>query len=74
LEREGESFGAVSPQDLVFRIDAPRARRWNGCALYAGGWFNAIGGVSARVASWDGNTWAPLGSGVSGSSASGPAA
>ncbi|MEM7582377.1 MAG: hypothetical protein AAF560_03275, partial [Acidobacteriota bacterium] len=33
--------------------------------LYAGGVFNAIGGVAADyVASWDGTTWAPLGLGT----------
>ncbi len=36
-----------------------------GPALYAGGWFETAGGLSAsRIARWDGNEWTPLGSGV----------
>src|SRR4029434_7001236 len=36
-----------------------------GPALYAGGQFSAIGGVSAtNVAKWTGTTWAPLGDGL----------
>jgi hypothetical protein len=38
-----------------------------GPALYAGGAFTGAGGVSANhVARWDGSSWSPLGSGVSG--------
>jgi hypothetical protein len=38
-----------------------------GCALYAGGDFTTAGSVTAnRIAKWDGNQWAPLGSGMSG--------
>ncbi|MBK7644511.1 MAG: hypothetical protein IPJ19_15945 [Planctomycetes bacterium] len=38
-----------------------------GPKLYAGGWFQSIGGVSAHgVAAWNGSTWSPLGSGVNG--------
>ena len=37
----------------------------NGNILYASGPFRSIGGVQAnRIAQWDGNTWAPLGSGL----------
>jgi len=36
-----------------------------GTNLYAGGVFNAAGGINAtRVAKWDGIGWSPLGSGV----------
>jgi hypothetical protein len=36
-----------------------------GPALYAGGSFTGIGGVSANyIAKWDGSTWSPLGTGV----------
>jgi hypothetical protein len=39
-----------------------------GPALYAGGKFTTIGGVSAaRIARWDGASWAPLGAGITGS-------
>jgi hypothetical protein len=39
----------------------------SGPALYAGGTFNIAGGVAAeRIAKWNGSSWAPLGSGVSG--------
>ena len=42
-----------------------------GPALYAGGAFTTAGGVAANyVAKWDGSSWAPLGSGVSGTSSS----
>jgi trimeric autotransporter adhesin len=34
-----------------------------GPALYAGGSFTMVSGVSARVASWDGAAWSPLGGG-----------
>ncbi len=35
--------------------------------LIAGGWFTTAGGVGANyVAAWDGSTWSPLGSGLSG--------
>ena len=38
-----------------------------GTELYAGGQFETAGGVDAeRIASWDGNRWAPLGSGMDG--------
>jgi hypothetical protein len=37
----------------------------NGNSLYAGGPFRTIGGAQAnRIALWDGDTWAPLGSGI----------
>jgi hypothetical protein len=37
-------------------------------ALYAGGMFTSAGGESANsIARWDGSTWEPLGSGMSGS-------
>lgn len=37
-----------------------------GTALFAGGSFDAIGGVTAsHVARWDGSAWSPLGTGVS---------
>jgi hypothetical protein len=40
-----------------------------GSALYAGGAFTSAGGVTgtARIAKWNGTTWSPLGTGVSGS-------
>jgi hypothetical protein len=39
----------------------------SGPALYAGGIFEVAGGVPASgIAKWDGATWAPLGSGMSG--------
>ncbi len=39
----------------------------NGVALYTGGDFSLAGGVSANnVAKWNGQTWSPLGSGVTG--------
>ncbi|MCA9291257.1 MAG: hypothetical protein KDA25_09010, partial [Phycisphaerales bacterium] len=42
-----------------------------GEALYAGGRFLSIDGVAAsRVAKWDGTTWSPLGSGITGPTAS----
>jgi trimeric autotransporter adhesin len=38
-----------------------------GPALFVTGGFNTIGGVSAlRIARWDGHSWSPLGSGLSG--------
>ena len=38
-----------------------------GPALYVGGFFEAAGGVVARsIAKWDGTSWTPLGSGLSG--------
>jgi hypothetical protein len=37
----------------------------SGLAVYAGGYFTAIGGVAAsHVAKWDGNIWSPLGAGT----------
>jgi hypothetical protein len=40
-----------------------------GPALYAGGRFTAAGGVAAnRIARWDGTSWSPLGSGMTGGS------
>ncbi|MCA9285921.1 MAG: hypothetical protein KDA22_11930 [Phycisphaerales bacterium] len=40
----------------------------DGPALYAGGTFTAAGGTAAHaVAKWDGSSWSPLGSGLSGS-------
>jgi hypothetical protein len=40
-----------------------------GPALYAGGSFTIAGGVAANyIAKWNGSSWMPLGSGVSGSS------
>ena len=37
--------------------------------LYAGGWFNMAGGISAnRIAKWDGTAWSALGSGMTGDS------
>lgn len=39
----------------------------NGPALYAGGTFTNIGGISASgIAKWDGTSWSPLGSGLNG--------
>jgi hypothetical protein len=39
----------------------------SGPALYAGGHFTIAGGVDAnRIAKWDGSSWSPLGSGMSG--------
>src|SRR5690606_2012417 len=39
-----------------------------GPALYAGGAFTTAGGVTVnRIAKWDGSSWSPLGSGMSGS-------
>jgi hypothetical protein len=41
----------------------------SGSALYAGGYFTNIEGVSAnRVARWDGSSWTALGGGISGTS------
>lgn len=41
----------------------------NPAALYIGGSFNSIGNVQANhVARWDGQSWAPLGSGITGAS------
>src|SRR5262245_53284145 len=41
----------------------------SGPALYAGGSFGTAGGAPAnRIARWDGASWSPLGTGVSGSS------
>lgn len=41
----------------------------SGPAVYAGGFFTTIAGVSANgIAKWDGSSWSPLGSGVSGDS------
>ena len=38
-----------------------------GAALYAAGTFTTVAGLSAaRVARWDGESWSPLGSGISG--------
>jgi hypothetical protein len=39
----------------------------NGPVLVAGGTFGSAGGVTARsVATWDGSTWSPVGSGIDG--------
>jgi hypothetical protein len=44
----------------------------SGSTLYAGGIFYAAGGNSANcIAQWDGSSWSPLGSGVSGASSEG---
>ena len=41
----------------------------SGPALYAGGYFTTAGGVAAsNIATWNGSSWSPLGSGVSGGS------
>jgi hypothetical protein len=41
----------------------------DGPALYAGGYFTTAGGVPANlIAKWDGSTWSPLGSGITGQS------
>ena len=40
----------------------------DGPALYAGGYFEEAGGISANnIAKWDGSTWSPVASGVDGS-------
>jgi len=40
----------------------------SGPALYAGGWFTAAGGAPAnRIARWDGDSWSPMGIGMSNS-------
>jgi hypothetical protein len=39
----------------------------HGPALFAAGWFTRAGAAAVnRIARWDGSSWAPLGSGVSG--------
>jgi hypothetical protein len=58
----GLSGGAGFPSNPV------RALAFVGSQLYAGGDFAQAGGLPvSRIASWDGNAWSSLGSGVSGS-------
>src|SRR5262245_47584000 len=55
------SFGGGSVLALTVYDDG------GGPALYAGGGFTSIGGVPAsKIAKWDGSSWTPLGSGVTG--------
>ncbi len=56
-----DSFTSVA--DLAVYDDG------SGPALYVGGVFTSAGGVAANgIAKWDGSSWSPLGSGVSGTS------
>jgi hypothetical protein len=49
-----------SPSSCVYALAV------SGPDLYAGGWFDAAGGVPANnVAKWDGSAWSALGSGMS---------
>lgn len=55
----GGGFSPSGPNALVVFDDG------SGPALYAGGSFTTVGGVSVNhIAKWDGSTWSPLGSGV----------
>lgn len=55
----------------AFNQSVTRMISWNdgtGPGLYAAGRFSEVGGVAANsIARWDGNSWSPLGSGVSSS-------
>jgi hypothetical protein len=54
--------GASTTVWSAFAVDEPSAI---GPAVYAGGQFTTIGGVSAaNIARWNGTTWAPLGTGT----------
>jgi hypothetical protein len=58
----GEGVGLV-----VYALTVFDDGSGGGPALYAGGTFGWAGGVEAnRIAKWDGTTWSPLGSGMSG--------
>jgi hypothetical protein len=55
--------GMPGVQDMVFSIIV------NGNDLYAGGWFTSAGTCTLEcnnIAKWNGRTWSPLGTGVSG--------
>ena len=58
------TFGGSSSLDgIVFALAV--FDDGGGPALYAGGAFQAAGGVAAaRIAKWDGSAWSPLGSGM----------
>ncbi|MCC6678086.1 MAG: immunoglobulin domain-containing protein [Phycisphaerales bacterium] len=67
---DGQSWSALSPG--VPSIDALTCYDPDGAGpaperLIAGGYFLSIGGVAANsIAAWNGETWAPLGGGVTG--------
>ncbi|MFN0242219.1 MAG: hypothetical protein ACKVWV_04945 [Planctomycetota bacterium] len=64
----GIQFDRSSSGEGVFTIGA--FDDGSGAKLYVGGNFEAAGGVPAQnIARWDGATWSPLGSGISGSAA-----
>jgi hypothetical protein len=58
--------GAASPSAIVVGMTV--FDDGGGPALFVGGGFASLGGVAASaVAKWDGSSWSPLGSGISGS-------
>ncbi|MFM9994781.1 MAG: hypothetical protein ACKVU4_03150 [Phycisphaerales bacterium] len=64
----GTSWSATGSQFVQNTADSVWALKvWNG-KLYVGGGFANVGGVVGAngIASWDGVTWAPLGSGITG--------
>jgi hypothetical protein len=66
VQIKGTTLASVGDADDGIVIDIAS----DGTRLYAVGTFARLGGVVAeRVAAWDGSTWHPLGSGISGGQA-----
>ncbi len=56
--------GVNAPNGIVYGIVASQSGTDR--ALYAGGYFSAVGGqITNNVAKWDGSSWSPLGGGMS---------
>jgi hypothetical protein len=70
----GSAWSALGPGMSSSGIPSVRALALasNGF-LFAGGTFTGVGGLAAnRIAQWNGNSWSPLGSGISGNGLSSP--
>ena len=67
---DGSSWSSLGSGVPLWSVDALAVfddQSGGGPALYVGGNFNSAGGIAAnRIAKWDGTTWSPLGSGISG--------
>ncbi|MFH1746219.1 MAG: hypothetical protein ABIG44_04165 [Planctomycetota bacterium] len=64
---DGAQYSALNPghglYDVVETLEV--YDDGGGAALYAGGWFNTAGAVSANyIAKWDGTAWSALGAGM----------
>ncbi len=64
---EGEVIGGDGPFESVSALAAHDDGAGEGSILYVGGMFIKAGGIEANnIAAWDGTTWSPLGTGITG--------